>query len=73
MSEISLCQVPQVSSSSDIFETKMASADLLPKCDPDESGFRVKEYFTDLESYFIALKITDNNQKRSFLQLSLNK
>ena len=33
----------------------------------------VKDYFSDLESYFIALKIENNNQKRSFLQLSLNK
>ena len=70
MSEISSSIV---SSSSDTGDIKMASADLLPKCDPDEAGFRVKDYFLDLESYFTALKINENAQKQSFLQLSLSK
>ena len=51
----------------------LTNSDLFPKCDPDESGFKIKDYFLDLESYFVALKIDNANQKRSFLQLSLDK
>ena len=40
----------------------MAEAGLLPRCDPEENNFRIKDYFTDLEAYFVALKI-DNAQK----------
>ena len=50
----------------------MGETVLLPKCDPEEAGFRIKDYFTDLEAYFVALKI-ENTQKRSFLQLSMTK
>ena len=64
----------EVSSSTDTINnnSKMAETVLLPKCDPEEAGFRIKDYFTDLEAYFVALKI-DNAQKRSFLQLSMTK
>ena len=51
----------------------MAEAGLLPRCDPEENNFRIKDYFTDLESYFVALNIANEGKKRSFLQLSLNK
>ena len=51
----------------------MAESVLLPRCDPEKAAFRIKDYFWDLEAYFVALKIPDAGQKRSFLQLSLNK
>ena len=51
----------------------MSDSSLLPKCYPEEAGFRIKDYFTDLESYFVALNIRDAGKQRSFLQLSLNK
>ena len=46
----------------------MTEAVVLPRCDPEEAGFRIKDYFSDLEAYFVALKIADAGQKRSFLQ-----
>ena len=65
----------RVSSSTDRINTNstMAESSLLPRCDPEETGFRIKDYFTDLESYFVALNIADPGKKWSFLQLSLNK
>ena len=41
----------------------MAESSLLPRCDPEETGFRIKDYFTDLESYFVALNIADPGKK----------
>ena len=54
-------------------KSTMAESVLLPRCDPEEAGFRITDYFSDLEAYFIALKIVDAGRKWSFLQLSLTK
>ena len=51
----------------------LTNSDFFPRCEPDMPDFKVKDYFLDLESYFVAFKIENANQKRSFLQLSLNK
>ena len=65
-----------VTSSTDSTETSemaLSNPKIFPNCDPDESTFKIKDYFLDLESYFVILKIDNANQKQSFLQLSLNK
>ena len=41
----------------------LTNSDIFPKCEPDQCDFKVKDYFLDLESYFVALKIDDANQK----------
>ena len=58
----------RVTSSSDIINTNstMAEAGLLPKCDPEENNFRIKDYFTDLESYFVALNIANDGKNKAF-------